>query len=388
MKSRTLCCLLAAVSVIATAGAVRAEEPDAEQTRRIMREVFGAIQRLLPASLDADRFADPALEPELRAALETLSQHSGRLAAHGTRGDQSFAFLSRSLARDAADIQRRFAAGRTEEARFLLHQITEDCIACHSRLPDADDAPLSSAFMDDEAFAALPLPERARFAVATRQFERALVAYEEIFASPAFDAGSIELLGELDDYLEICLRVKRDFERPARTFETFIARDDIRPMLADELRVWIADLRALGARDPIEGLAPARELVREAEEASPIRERREKHVRYHAASAALHRHLASLPAGDRRAAEVYYWLGVIESRVGRSFWLSETEPFLEAAIRLDPASPLALESYALLEEFVVAGYTGSSGEHVPPDVQAWLAELQSLILHASGEDTD
>ena len=40
----------------------------------------------------------------------------------------------------------------------------------------------------------------------------------------------------------------------------------------------------------------------------------------------------------------------------------------------------------LLEDFVIGGYTGSSGEHVPPEVKAWLAELQGLIRNARGED--
>ena len=110
-------------------------------------------------------------------------------------------------------------------------------------------------------------------------------------------------------------------------------------------------------------------------------------VHHHlAASGALQRYVASLHDGDRRAAEAYYWLGVIESRVGRSFWLSQTEPYLEAAIRLAPDQPIAELAYSRLEEFVVGGYTGSSGEHVPPDVKAWLEELQQLIRRTRGED--
>jgi tetratricopeptide (TPR) repeat protein len=378
----------AAVTVALLAAApIRAEEPNPAQTREIMREVFVALQRVLPASLDERRFADPALRPEILAALKTLSRHAERLAVHGSGGGASFVFLSGSLAREAREIERRYAAGRFREAQFELHEFTENCVACHSRLPDQKDAELSSRFMDQAEIDALPLPERAQLAMATRQFERALAAHEAMLTSPEFDVSSIDLLGYLDDYLEVCVRVKNDFERPARALEAFAKRGGVRQGVRDDVKHWVADLRELRARGPIEGLAAGRRLVEEAERASQRLEARALLVRYQAASGTLHRFVASLPERDPRAAEAYYWLGVIESRVGRSFWLSQTEPYLEAAIRLAPGDPLAEKAYTLLEEFVVSGYTGSSGDHIPEDVKAWLDDLARLIATTKGRKT-
>jgi hypothetical protein len=133
----------------------------------------------------------------------------------------------------------------------------------------------------------------------------------------------------------------------------------------------------------VEGLEAGRKLAQETVAASDKGGEHALLVRYDVASGALLRYVASVPDGDRRAAEAYYWLGVIESRVGRSFWLSQTEPYLEAAIRLAPGDPLAGKAYALLEEFVVGSYTGSSGQHVPPDVKTWLAELARLAPQRS-----
>jgi tetratricopeptide (TPR) repeat protein len=363
---------------------IRAEEPDAAQTRAIMGEVFAALERLLPLSLDEKRFADPARRAEIQTALATLSRNAGRLSAHGAGRDESFSFLSRSLAREAKEIERRFGAGRYREARFEIHELTESCVACHSRLPDPQDSELSSRFMDEAEIAALPLPERARLAMATRQFEQALAAQEAMLASPEFDAASLDLDGYLDDYLEVCVRVKNDFQRPARALEAFAKRPDLRAGLRSHLARWLADLRELARRGPIEGFEAGRGLAEEAEAATAKGDARAQLVRYQAASGALHRFVAAAPSSDRRTAEAYRWLGVIESRIGRSFWLSQTEPYLEAAIRLAPGDPVAKQSYALLEEFVGAGYSGSSGEHVPPDVRIWLDELKKLASQAPG----
>lgn len=365
------CALLGAVPL-------RAAEPDTAATRQIMREVFGALRAVLPLSLDEQRFADPAQRDAIRKSLAILSRNASKLSAHGAGHGQSFEFLSGSLAREAAEIERRFAARRFREAQFELHEFTENCVACHSRLPDPEDSQLSSRFMDDAQIAALPLPERAQLAMATRQFDRALSAHEAMLSSPEFDVSSIDLLGYLDDYIEVCVRVKRDFERPARTLETFAKRPDLRASLKSDVSQWVKDLREFGARAPVEGLDAGRKLAQATEAASSKGEEHAMLVRFEVASGALLRYVASLPDGDARAAEAYYWLGVIESRIGRSFWLSQTEPYLEAAIRLAPGDPVAAKAYAMLEEFEVGAYTGSSGEHVPEDVKARLAELKRL----------
>jgi hypothetical protein len=248
---------------------VRGEEPDVAETRAIMGEVFAALQRVLPPSLDEKRFADPARRGEIQAALQTLSRNADRLSAHGARSERGFAFLSRSLAREAKEIERRYAAGRFREAQFELHEFTENCVACHSRLPDQRDADLSSRFMDETEIAALPLPERAQLAMATRQFDRALAAHEAMLTSREFDVGSIDLLGYLDDYLEVCVRVKGDFDRPARTLEAFAKRADVRPDLRSDVKRWVTDLRALSARGPVEGFEAGRRMAQDAEADAP-----------------------------------------------------------------------------------------------------------------------
>jgi len=374
---------LAALALVAPATAL---EPDPAATRAIMREVFEALQQSLPASLDEESFRDPARREEIGRALQTLATHSERVANHGSRAGEDFAFLSRSLARDARDAERRFAGGYPSEARFLLHGIVENCAACHSRLPDPEDARLPSRILDEQALAELELPERATLAVATRQFEDALEAMETMFASTRYDAGSIELMGHLEDYLEITLQVKNEPKRAARTLRAFSEREDVRPGLDAKLARWIEDLEQLAERGPVEGLPAAREMVERAEAATPHLGERAELVRYVAAAGALHRFLATLESGDSQAAEAYYWLGVVESRIGRSFWLSQTEAYLEASIRLAPAGPFADDAYAVLEEFVVLGYTGSSGEHVPPEVQGWLDELRRLIAKSREGD--
>ncbi len=350
------------------------------QTRATMDSIFDALRFVLPLSLDDASFQDPERREEILAALDALAENGAKLDDHGRSRDASFRFLSGSLARDTREIRDRYAEGRVGEARFLLMQLTDDCVACHSRLPSDRAFPRGEEFVTGEQIAALPLDRRATIEMATRQFDRALETHEELFRSPDQSPNSFDLHGHLDDYLEICIRVRGDLKRPIGPFETLLQRDDLSASLRDDLTRWVAALRRLQvARPQGSPLEQADALIASAEAIAPRAGDRGALVEYLLASSILHQELAAAAEPDVELADAYYRLGVIESRIGRSLWLSQTEDLLETAIRLDPGDPRAERAYALLEEFVVSGHTGSSGVHVPDDVRARLDELRTLI---------
>jgi hypothetical protein len=369
---------------------VTAEQAPDPATLETMQEIVDVLAFVLPLSLSDQRFADPANREAIQESLDLLADNGMRLEAHGADRDASFAFLSSSLAADTRRIRERFAVGRADEARFLLHEMTEDCVACHSRLPDSREHPLGRRLVDDERMASLPLIERVRLEMATRQFDRALLGYETLLASPDQSPADLDLTGHLDAYLELCIRVERDPARARRALEKVAARPELGAPLRMNVAAWIASLRELETRktdcDP---MAEARALIAEARDLSRFPDDRRALVYYVAASSVLHRHLAERASPDLETAETCYLLGLVESRIGRTFWLSQTEFFLDAAIRLAPGARFAEEAYALLEEFVVSGYTGSAGREIPPQVQEHLDELHLLIENArSGKEGD
>jgi len=347
-----------------------------------MSEIFDAMRFLLPLSLDEKKFSDPAQREKIDAALALLARSSEGLEVHGRSEDAGFFYLSRALAVDARDVHQRFEAGYTQEARFLVQQLTETCVACHSTLP-SPSARLRPRLADDDTLASLPLDERAKMEYATRQFDRALASYEALLASDELSATDLDMLGMLDDYLELCIRVMQDYEAPLRTLQRFAKRDDLNLALRGEVRSWILSLQELSRRKPLpDALDEARALLRQIRESGRFEDERDALVYYLQASGVLHRYLDAAPHSPSNLAETYYLLGLIETEVGKSFWLSQAEAYLEAAIRTAPRDPIAQQAYDLLEEFLVAGYTGSDGTHVPPDIQRRLDELRVLCEQA------
>ena len=189
-----------------------------------------------------------------------------------------------------------------------------------------------------------------------------------------------DLEGLLTDYLVVAIRVENDLPRARRTLEAFAARGDLPRYLERNVNAWIAELaeleRSPGTEPPLEH---ARALLDEAQRRSDFPADRTVLVYDLVASGVLHRYVTGHREPSAQLAEAYYLLGVAESRIRRSAWLFESEFYLETAIRMAPASPFAQLAYAQLEEETLTGYSGSSGLHLPADVQANLEELRALV---------
>ena len=256
-----------------------------------------------------------------------------------------------------------------------MQTLTETCVACHSRLPGSS-APRSEAFLRDVEVEELPIAMRAKLAYATRQFDRAMELYEQVFEARSLPARQIDLGGHLDDYLDLALRVKQDPQRAADTLARFERRSDLNDALRQEVEAWQQTLAQLAAEPaPDDPIARASALV--LAQGSGIESDRHRLVEHLQASGLLHRALEGELTRPQRA-QAYYLLGLIETRIGRTYWLSQAEAYLETAIRLAPGKPVAQDAYLLLDEFLVAGWSGSGGTHVPPDIQAKLDHLRSI----------
>ncbi|MGH0036784.1 MAG: hypothetical protein ACQGVK_17300 [Myxococcota bacterium] len=352
---------------------------DKEELRASMQSIFGSMQVLLPLSVDDDAFADPAYRERIATALANLSLRAGEVAGHAKSDeDRRIHFLAGSLEREAQETEKRFLDGETEGAQFFVQRLADFCVACHSGLPSRSDSPLAVDFVDESQLKSLPPDRRALLQVATRRFDDALTTWEAWFASTSVHIA--ELLDPLTDYLTVAIRVKNDLERPVPTLEKLADRKDIWAHLRGDLHEWVATLKAhakLDERAP--SLANARRTLEEARAVIQFPSDRRALVHYLLASSELHRWIeANESAGSADLAEAYYWLGLVETRINGNYWVSESDFYLETAVRLAPRSDVGRRAFALLEEETLLGWTGSAGTLIPSDVSERLAELRAL----------
>ncbi len=386
--------LAACIALLVAAGAASATEsrqdaaPNDGEPRETMHRVFEAIRLLLPLSLDAERFRAPDNQPEIAARIEVLAGASATLEAHAGKRDRTFRFLSESLANDVEEIRQRYRSGRLEEARFYVLEATRNCVACHSRLPSNQDFPLAPRLLGRIDLVPLSHHERSQLYVATRQFDKALDSWEDLFAGDEVSAAQLDVGGYLTDYLTVAIRVQRDYGRARQAVAVVAARDDVPDYLGPKLDVWSADLAHFeGAPPDWRNLASARAL---ASRKTPGEDAEEDALTATitdlVASGLLLRFIDEAHgARDRTAelAEAYYWLGKVEARSADSFWVPQAPFHLELAIRLDPGGAHAEDALALYEEQLAFGYGGIESEVLPVDLWSTLSELRTLVAETA-----
>jgi hypothetical protein len=365
-------------SVAGATGGAGAAEPEPRAT---MRQVFDALATLLPASLDADRFGDPARRGAEQLAFERLAKAAQELARHGEDRDDAFRLLSRSLADEAREAADRFARGRTAEAAFHVQQLTQRCVVCHSRLPSARDFPLADKLLGRSELGALAPEERARLLVATRRFGDALAAWEAMFVDPLVPPAAVDQGGELVDYLTVAVRVAQDLPRAERALRALASRGDTPGYLRRRLLGWSDALRELAAAAS-EGarIERAEALASRAQSLAEFPLSQDGLVLDLFASALLQQEVEARAAQPKDAdlARAFWLLGVIEDRSVASYWFPQTEVYMEAALRAAPRGPLAARAFERIEERMLLDYGALRVEDLPEDARARLAALRSL----------
>jgi hypothetical protein len=293
-----------------------AADPEREETRAIMGEMFGSLREVLPETVRDRGLAAPEVQPGLSSP---------------------------------------------------------------------EDWALSSGVVDEATLAALPAEDRATLQMARGRFDDALETLEALLASPSEHPAM--MIGPLTDYLAVSIRVKGDLDRPIPTLERFAKRADLWERLREDVVLWTETLRSFDASVlDREDLDTARELIDASEHTGSHPTLRSGLVHLVVASAVLQRYAEHHPDGGIGLGEAYYLLGLIEARIGRNYWMTQAESFLEAAIRLAPGEPFARGAYALLEEETLKNYEGepAASQALPDEDVRRLAELRQLIDARSG----
>jgi tetratricopeptide (TPR) repeat protein len=368
-----------AAALCVTASVARGSESD-EAVRARMREVYASFREVLPLLADPHAERAKSERQRIEAALAGLAERSSLLDDHEAGLDPGARFVARGLGEEVSRARHFYAAGEAEAASYSLSQATDRCIGCHSRLPDEDDSSVASGLFETSELAGLSPLSRAALQVATRRFDEALTTYEAALTSS--DVAALDLLPPLLDYLVVSVRVKGELLRPLPTLRAIASREDAWRRLREDLDRWSADLERYAARKPAETLAEARSIIEAGQRSIELPSDRRALVHYLVASRVLHRRVAAIREPGPELAETYYWLGLVETRLGRSFWASPASFYLEQAVRLAPGSPTARQAFALLEEETLFGFSGSGGTFLPADERARLSSLEKLARGA------
>lgn len=349
-----------------------------------MQGIFVPLSVALPYSFDASTFASSTDRAMLSKQLKQLADSAGKLSQHVKTKDPAFQFVARTLQRDATDVSRLFDAGQFEEARYILHNMTDSCIACHTALPESSQAPGAPAFFATIKVEDMPSFERAHYFVVARQYDDALRAYEAQFRTSTVPFTGALALPHVVEYLRLCINVKNDPARAARLIDSIAGEGKVARHVREQAARWSAALSKAAKAGILDrpDLSVANRLLAEGRVNAEFPDDRDGLVETLLANAIAERIVKIRAEGAPDLAGAYYVLGVSEARLGRPFWLSREANHLEWAIRLGPHAAFASKAYTRLEDIVMRESTPPLGVEIPIEAKHILADLRALMESA------
>jgi hypothetical protein len=355
------------------------QETQPATTQAAMRGIFQVLSKVYGYSFDATAYADPKNREEIGNWLVALAKNADELQQHGGGLDPSFDFARRSIQRDAHDALTEFQNHNDIGSRYILNRITDNCVTCHTKLPSNRNFALGKEFLESIDVSKMPPTVRANLQIAARQFPDAITTYEGMLSSPKVTAQDLETYDVFEKFFRVSVGPMNDTKHAIETLKKFGARSDLPAAQKADVQAWIASLETLNLNTPVgEDLATARRMVTDARAKTTGPSDHSRMVEFIGSITLLHRYLRTNPQNNNDVAEAYYLLGVSESYVSHSFWISETDYLLEKSIRTAPKSDIAKQALAFLEAYRKSGYNVAPARPVPPGMQTNIDELRKL----------
>ncbi len=346
-----------------------------------MQDLSQALNKLLPLVSDTKAFNDPINEVSIRDATSRLKKLSHQVRAlDKPSADPAFESIARMLDEDLARAVSSLATGNRDYARLTIRESIGYCIQCHTQTSSGPNFPKLQLSFDPSSLSPLG---RGDFYAATRQFDRALAAYQEGVKDS--DYAKRDIFGwerAVKSALAIAVRYKqspRESQMIARYVQGNKAAPESLKSAAKSWNLSIADWNKQNkSKRPDSNVALAQKLIDQADARQDVSSPQD--VPYLRASALLHQWLSENPAKPGQAnleRAKALWLAGRAAEASRelNFWTLH-ERYYELCIDDAPKTETAKACFALLSDSVITGYTGSSGTNLPAEEERRLSRLK------------
>lgn len=349
-----------------------------------MTEIGALMSNLISEQVLAD--PDATLKQ-----LEALDTRFGQLEAHAADRGPAFRITWQTMQEQIARTRDAVDSGiaTTDSLRNLVHGIASACSGCHTQ----DDKAQALSFGKLSPNSGDPL-QRARFSYITRDYASALKLYDGWLDAQARLSYTGPVLDAFEGQLTIYAQIYREPDQAIKALKKRLDRSggSMSRQVRQDIQSWIKGFEAI-RKAKLKPFNPGfADLERYAQ----------KYVLPHAGAVTptsqqdkivylwlrglMHEYVQSHPA-DPRMADLLYWLASLDRVLDYNFYYSLADLYLKECIVRYPTSDAAEACYDEYERYVEFAYSGSSGEHVPVEVQDELTRLREILdaAHAATE---
>lgn len=350
-----------------------------------MSELKYSLNRLMPLIVDSEAFNSPQNQKQIDEQVQKMAQLSKDVNHSPTMPgrDPSVRFISGAFSEDLKRISEGLENGKREYARYGLLNVTSYCIECHTRTSSGPS--FSSPELDQSLNKLKPL-EKAEYHIAAREFDKAYAELAKYIETGLKEKKDIFGVDRAVRYA-LAVAVKYD-KSPSRAMDVVKIIEDSKDApfyLKQNAISWKLAIKEWMLETPVRSssaeayLKQARKLTKLGAQSQALMVDQGGDIYFLRALSDLHLAM-SMDMNKEQLGESLYLTGLGYERIKDLALWSLDENYFEACIRSLPHSSWSEKCFKKLQESIYLGYTGSSGVHIPMDVQLRLSELQKMAL--------
>jgi hypothetical protein len=326
-----------------------------------------SLSNLSPMLFEEKKFKDPKNEAFIKKEIHNLALDSAKIKHDPSLlyRDPTVRFLSLNFAEDSKRAEETFQEGKKDFSRYQLMKLTSYCVECHTRTRQGSEF----NFWKIDPFASgMSSVDKVQFLIASRKFDSAfneslLVLKKSDSSLSSMDLDKLANLG-----LQVAVQYKNSEPMAEELVQVLETNKNAPFYLKTKVRNWkksLADWKA--EKNKSSPLELARRLLAK----NPMEVEAMRSI--HALLPLLTEDLPMNVLG-----ETLLLTGISYELLNEASSLYLHENYYEACIYQAPHTNWSAQCYKKLKDSAIFGFSGSSGTHIPMDVQMRLDKMKAL----------
>lgn len=371
MSVRFLIALLSALSIQAQA-----------DVKPYMDQMLQEIYTLKPFIVSEVDYRDPKNAPVIQKSLQNMVVLSEKISHEGKIKNSGFAISGRAMNQQLKEAEVVYRVGNKDYSLWMLRSTLSVCMSCHTQLPSTST---KFDFANKDHFLKKPFDE-AEFLFIVRNFDKALPLYNEVLTGfPKKDPSVEHVEQALSRKVYYYVRVQRDIPGFIQSLQKDLTNKELPTFLQARIQGLIKAANKIKSQPypdfnekQSQDLRSFAQSNLKKELAGDFEMSAERELTYLKVSSVLYKYLDQHPQTSLKP-DILYWLSFCERRYEEKALYSMPELYLKQCVLEHPESQVAPSCLKEYQDLIQMAYTGSSGTHIPEDVQREIESMKELI---------
>lgn len=350
----------------------------------MLKEIF----TLKPYIVSDVEYRDPKNFQKIDDSLKQMVALSEKITHEGKIKKTGFAISSKALNEQLREAELVYRVGNKDYSLWMLRSTLSVCMSCHTQLP-ASSTKFES--ISKEHFLAKPFDE-AEFLFIVRNFDKAMPLYDQVIESyPDNKASQENVEKSLARKVYYYVRVKRDLAGLSESLKKN-QKNKALPTLVTKRIKALAQAAEKMKKEGYPEFTEAQQADLKKYVETQLQEELKgnfspavtKEISYLKVSSVLYKYLDQHPETPLKP-EILYWLSFCERRYEQKAFYSLPELYLKQCVLEFPEAPVAKSCLQEYQDLVTMAYTGSSGTHIPKDVEREIKAMKEMVEKMNGK---